>query len=108
MYYLVPISLVYLFSQFGDQTYPLSLIVLIGAASRHSEGEAIYGPDGDEIVESSHEEKIRRIGTLIFRAADAVVARPPHHEVLDVVRDVSDVVMKVSARQKLKEHHLTT
>ncbi|WP_276299369.1 hypothetical protein [Halorussus lipolyticus] len=68
LYYLVPISFVYMFSQFGNQTYLLlSLVALIGAASRHVEGEAIYGPGGEEIAELSREEKIRRIGTLLFR-----------------------------------------
>lgn len=68
LYYLVPLSFVYLFSQFGDQLYLLfALIALIGAASRHSEGEAIYGPGGEEKTQISHEEKIRRIGTLIYK-----------------------------------------
>lgn len=45
----------------------LSLVALIGASSRHAEGEALYGPEGEEIAELSREEKIRRTGTLLFR-----------------------------------------
>ena len=68
LYYLVPVSFVYLFAQFGNQTYLiLSFVALIGAASRQAEGEAIYGPEGEEAAELSREEEIRRVGTLLFK-----------------------------------------
>ncbi|MFC4550094.1 MULTISPECIES: J domain-containing protein [Halorussus] len=37
--------------------------------------------------------------------ADAVVARRPPHELLDVAPDAAEDVVKAAARQKLKEHH---
>jgi len=68
LYYLVPISFIYLFSQIGGQIYLLlSLIALIGATSRQSQGEALYGPQGQEKPELDEKEKLRRIGTLIYR-----------------------------------------
>lgn len=68
LYYLVPISFVYLYTLLGAQTYLLyALIALFGAAARHASGEAMYGPGAEAIDEIDHEEEIHRRGTILFR-----------------------------------------
>lgn len=68
LYYLVPVSFVYLFAQFGNQFYLLfSLVALIGAIGRHAQGEALFGPEEHEKAELSKEDQIRRSGTLLYR-----------------------------------------
>jgi len=68
LYYLVPVSFVYLFYQLGGRILLLlALIGLIGVTSRHSTAESLYGPNGREEADLSSEREIRRVGTLLFR-----------------------------------------
>jgi len=68
LYYLVPVSFVYVFSITNAQVHLIfALIALIGAASRHSMGEAMYGPGGEEERELDPLKRIQRTGTVIFR-----------------------------------------
>jgi hypothetical protein len=68
LYYLIPLSFVYLFVETGSQVHLLFFgAAIIGATSRHASGEAIYGPHMEEKGELTSVEKVRRTGTLIFR-----------------------------------------
>ncbi|QLG62210.1 hypothetical protein [Halorarum salinum] len=73
LYYIIPVSFVFLFSQRGKGIYLLlAMVALLGAASRHSAGEAMYGPGGEEKRELSDEGVIQRVGTMLHRD------KPPH------------------------------
>ncbi|WP_152423081.1 hypothetical protein [Natrinema versiforme] len=68
LYYIVPLVFVYIFHQIGGgYNLVFALIALLGAASRHGIGEALYGPGGEEKSELSEVKEIRRLGTLIHR-----------------------------------------
>ncbi len=73
LYYLIPISYVYLFTLLDEQLYLwLSLIAVVGATTRHTSEEAIFGPRFEDQRELSKIAEIRRFGTVFFRD------KPPH------------------------------
>lgn len=68
LFYIVPLSFLYLYSLLGDSVYlVLTMIALMGAICRHTTGESIYGPRGEEKRELDSEDEIRRTGTFLFR-----------------------------------------
>lgn len=68
LYYLIPLSFVYLFVETGSQVHVLFFVAaIIGATSRHASEEAIYGPNMIEKGGLTSVQEIRRTGTLIFR-----------------------------------------
>lgn len=68
LYYLIPVSFVYLFYQLGERVLLIfALIGLIGVISRHATAESVYGPDGRDEAKLSSKQEIRRIGALLFR-----------------------------------------
>jgi len=68
LYYLIPLSFVYLYVETGLQIQIyLSVVATVGAVSRHASEEAIFGPNMQEKGELGEIQQIRRVGTLIFK-----------------------------------------